>query len=242
MLDKKSDIPLYIQLYNIFKEKIECGTMRSGFKLPSENELSEDYKVSRATVRQTLSELEKYGYIYKERGKGSFVSVRPFSQNLSNLYNFSDEIKKYGRIPKYKLISLDIITPKRNVCEIMNLTSKDTVYRIEIIRKIENEPILFETTYLPTKRFKDFETIDLNKKALYDILRYDYNVNFSKAKQTFYPVLANNTVKKYLDANIKEPLACMNVERISYEKQTVIEYTVAIVKGEKFRYSIDLTD
>lgn len=122
----------------------------------------------------------------------------------------------------------------------MNLNSQDTVYKIEIIRKIEDEPVLFETTYLPTKRFKKFETIDLNKKALYDILRYDYNVNFSKAKQTFYPVLASNVVKKYLDANIKEPLACMNVERISYENENIVEYTIALVKGEKFRYSIDL--
>lgn len=94
MLDKQNNTPLYIQLYNIFKELIESGNLQSGFKLPSENELSEQYEVSRSTVRQTLSELERYGYIYKERGKGSFVSVRPFSQNLSNLYNFSDEIKK----------------------------------------------------------------------------------------------------------------------------------------------------
>ncbi|ABK61413.1 MULTISPECIES: GntR family transcriptional regulator [Clostridium] len=240
MLDKQNNTPLYIQLYNIFKELIESGNLQSGFKLPSENELSEQYEVSRSTVRQTLSELERYGYIYKERGKGSFVSVRPFSQNLSNLYNFSDEIKKYGKIPKYKLISLDIIIPKKNISETMNLNSQDTVYKIEIIRKIEDEPVLFETTYLPTKRFKKFETIDLNKKALYDILRYDYNVNFSKAKQTFYPVLASNVVKKYLDANIKEPLACMNVERISYENENIVEYTIALVKGEKFRYSIDL--
>ena len=240
MLDKQNNTPLYIQLYNIFKELIESGNLQSGFKLPSENELSEQYEVSRSTVRQTLSELEKYGYIYKERGKGSFVSVRPFSQNLSNLYNFSDEIKKYGKIPKYKLISLDIIIPKKNISETMNLNSEDTVYKIEIIRKIEDEPVLFETTYLPTKRFKNFETIDLNKKALYDILRYDYNVNFSNAKQTFYPVLASNIVKKYLDANIKEPLACMNVERISYENENIVEYTIALVKGEKFRYSIDL--
>ncbi|KEH86974.1 GntR family transcriptional regulator [Clostridium novyi A str. 4540] len=240
MLDKQNNTPLYIQLYNIFKELIESGNLQSGFKLPSENELSEQYEVSRSTVRQTLSELERDGYIYKERGKGSFVSVRPFSQNLSNLYNFSDEIKKYGKIPKYKLISLDIIIPKKNISETMNLNSQDTVYKIEIIRKIEDEPVLFETTYLPTKRFKKFETIDLNKKALYDILRYDYNVNFSKAKQTFYPVLASNVVKKYLDANIKEPLACMNVERISYENENIVEYTIALVKGEKFRYSIDL--
>lgn len=169
MLDKQNNTPLYIQLYNIFKELIESGNLQSGFKLPSENELSEQYEVSRSTVRQTLSELERDGYIYKERGKGSFVSVRPFSQNLSNLYNFSDEIKKYGKIPKYKLISLDIIIPKKNISETMNLNSQDTVYKIEIIRKIEDEPVLFETTYLPTKRFKKFETIDLNKKALYDI-------------------------------------------------------------------------
>ncbi|AEB76731.1 GntR family transcriptional regulator [Clostridium botulinum] len=242
MLDKDSNTPLYIQLYNMFKEKIESGDVQAGWKLPSENELCEKYKISRSTIRQTLSELEKFGFIYKAKGKGSFVSVRPFPQDLNSLYNFSDEIKKHGKKPKYHLINLDLIIPDKTISTIMNLTYTDKVYKIQIIRKIEDEPILFETTYLPEKRFKNFENVNLNKRSLYDVLRYDYNVIFSNAKQTFYPILASNKVKEYLDASKQKPLACMNVERLSYEKENIIEYTISLVKGEKFRYTINLTN
>lgn len=238
MLNKSSKEPLYLQLYNIFKSKIDNGILEVGWQLPSENTLSEDYGVSRATVRQTLSELEKQGYIYKERGKGSFVSIRPFQQDLDNFYNFSDEIKKYGKVPKYSLISFEKVKASEEIQKVMKLGEDSIVYKFEIIRKIENEPILFETTYLPIERFEDFQEENLDKKALYKILKNEYAVKFTEAEQTFYPILADKSIIEYF--GVDSPIACMKVERISYEGERVVEYTIAIVKGEKFRYKVKL--
>lgn len=64
----------YVKLMEDLKEKILSGTLKAGDKLPSENELSMSYQVSRQTVRKALSILENAGYIYAEHGRGTFCS------------------------------------------------------------------------------------------------------------------------------------------------------------------------
>ncbi len=64
----------YYRLMDDLKEKILSGEFHAGDKLPSENELSARYQVSRQTVRKALSILENAGYIYAEHGRGTFCS------------------------------------------------------------------------------------------------------------------------------------------------------------------------
>ena len=79
----KNRQPLYDQLLNLLIEKIE-NEMEADTMLPSERELSKRYGLSRTTVRLALQELEKLGYIYRQHGKGTFVSdIRKQATNLS---------------------------------------------------------------------------------------------------------------------------------------------------------------
>ncbi len=64
----------YFQLMEDLKSKILNSEFKSGDKLPSENELSAKYHVSRQTVRKALAILENAGYIYAEHGRGTFCS------------------------------------------------------------------------------------------------------------------------------------------------------------------------
>ena len=64
----------YYRLMEDLKEKILSGEFKAGDKLPSENELSRSYQISRQTVRKALSILENAGYIYAEHGRGTFCS------------------------------------------------------------------------------------------------------------------------------------------------------------------------
>ena len=64
----------YFQLMEDLKAKILTGEIQAGDKLPSENELSAQYKISRQTVRKALSMLQNAGYIYMQNmGEEHFV-------------------------------------------------------------------------------------------------------------------------------------------------------------------------
>jgi len=77
IMDRGSSVPLYIQLKELLRDKIESGDLGDGELLPTEQELCEQFNLSRYTVRQALGELVKEGYIERVRGLGSFVRRVP---------------------------------------------------------------------------------------------------------------------------------------------------------------------
>lgn len=77
--------PLYKQICERLKSDIENGVYRIDERIMSEPEISVFYNVSRITARNALEELEKEGYIYRIRGKGSYVCwEQPNEMVISN--------------------------------------------------------------------------------------------------------------------------------------------------------------
>lgn len=68
--------PKYFTLMEELKEKIISGRIQPGEKLPSENQFTVQYSLSRHTVRKALSLLEQKGYIEACHGKGTFCSEK----------------------------------------------------------------------------------------------------------------------------------------------------------------------
>ncbi|WP_343210256.1 GntR family transcriptional regulator [Anaerolentibacter hominis] len=66
----------YFSLMEQLKEDITSGKIKPGEKLPSENELSDRYHLSRHTVRKALAILINEGYVVAEHGRGTFCSER----------------------------------------------------------------------------------------------------------------------------------------------------------------------
>lgn len=65
------------QLYGQLLEKIVVGELKEGDKLPSENEISRAFNVSRPVIREALLRLQADGLVYSRQGVGSFVKARP---------------------------------------------------------------------------------------------------------------------------------------------------------------------
>ena len=78
-LDNAIATPLYKQLKKLILDKITNGTLTPGSKLPTENELSEQYHVSRVTVRKALAALDSQGYLEKNQEKEHLSQKRKCS-------------------------------------------------------------------------------------------------------------------------------------------------------------------
>ncbi len=73
-IDERSSIPKYRQIINSIVRDIEKGLLEMNFRLPSINELSEEYYLSRDTVEKAYAELRERGRIISVPGKGYFVN------------------------------------------------------------------------------------------------------------------------------------------------------------------------
>lgn len=99
-LDSKSDIPLYIQLYNFIKKEIQTGNMLAKSKLPSKRKLSKYLEISQNTVESAYEQLITEGYIVSLPRKGYYITELQEVINTKSKNEYSNE--KINRKKPYK--------------------------------------------------------------------------------------------------------------------------------------------
>lgn len=82
MMSLESVPPKYAQLVQTLQGRIESGTYPPGSLLPSENQLIQEFGVSRPTVVAALRVLREQGWIDSQQGKGRFVRGRPAMKSI----------------------------------------------------------------------------------------------------------------------------------------------------------------
>ncbi len=87
VINKKSGVPLYLQVKKQIMDHIRNGTLKVGFKMPTERELSEQLKVSRNTVSTAYNELEQEGVLKSYQGRGTFVAEEARSWKAKDVKN-----------------------------------------------------------------------------------------------------------------------------------------------------------
>lgn len=236
-IDKDSGIPLYAQLMAIvIKDIEECLKERD--KLPSERSFCEKYQLSRSTVRQALSELESEGYIYKTHGKGTFVLPKSMKQDLLRFYSFTEEMKRNYRNPTSKVLSFEVIECNEKISGRMNLKIGDNVYKFTRLRLADDVPMIIETSYIPYSRFPGITRANLETEAMYEIFNKRFNAKLTMAEEYFEPVMTNENQASHLKISKKIP--SLKIQRYTYEQGKVIEYTISIARGDKFKYHVTL--
>lgn len=237
VIDKSSRIPLYLQLMDILIENIDKN-LEEHQQILSEREICETYDVSRTTVRQALDELERDGYIYKVHGKGTFVSPKRLNQDLMSFYSFTEEMKKIGKEPTSEVIGFEIIHTDEKLSRIFKIKETDLLYKITRIRKADNIPMMYEITYLPFERFEGLTKAELEKSPMYDVLIGKFLAKLTAAEEYFEPILTNKLESIYLDINEGAP--SLKIERFTYENSKLVEYTIGVARGDKFKYRVQL--
>ena len=74
--------PIYLQLREIIRNRIEEGEYLPGTAIPSENKLAETYGINRLTVRNAVDALVNEGILRRVQGKGVFVVGDKYEENL----------------------------------------------------------------------------------------------------------------------------------------------------------------
>ncbi|MFY0626824.1 MAG: GntR family transcriptional regulator [Reichenbachiella sp.] len=96
-INEASSLPKYKQLIQSIKESIESGRIKYGQKLPSINQLSFDYYLSRDTVEKAYKELKKKGFIESVKGKGYYVTNSAPESKFNVLVIFN-KISAYKKV------------------------------------------------------------------------------------------------------------------------------------------------
>lgn len=238
MIDKQNKLPLYLQLIERIIKKIETGIYKEHEKLPSERELCDIYGLSRITVRNALQELEQEEYIYKLHGKGTFVAPKSYKQKLVKVYSFTEEMRKLGKEPQTKVLTFDVVPIDQRLAIKTNLEIGQDVYRVKRLRLADDVPFICETSYLPVNLFPHLTKKALEERPMYSVFMDDYDIGVSKATEQFSVTSLRSEEAESLRAKAGSP--AMLLERLAYDGSKLVEYTVSIISGNKFKYTVEL--
>jgi len=242
-LNFENQIPLYVQLKNAIKEKIESQTLLPGMKIPSEIYFTQKFGVSRIVISQALKELAYEGLVYRNRGKGTFVSEPKITQDfVQRLIGFNQDTAEKGMIPKTKVLEKRVINADSELSKILRINIGDEIIRITRLRylvKNNDIPNHLSTTNLPLKLCPKLLDVDLTNQSLYSFLRNEYQLFISKGFRVIEAIPADEYQAKLLEIKRGTPL--LKLRSVSYiDDGTPIEYYESVYRGDKVQFQVEV--
>jgi GntR family transcriptional regulator len=225
-----------MQLALILKQQIEAGDWQPRETIPSERQLQAQYNVSRPTIRQAMEYLERIGLVYREHGRGTFVSPQKLQKGMQELTSFSEDLIRRGIKPGQVIRSIARVIPMKSILQRLELEEGCSVVRIERIRLGNDVPIGLQTSYVKLSLEQTISLEELqNSGSLYILLREKFNIIPSEADETLEVTLATPQEAELLHIQPNAPLL-LN-ERLTYnQNRRPVEFVKILYRGDKYRY------
>ena len=182
-LDNTISTPLFQQLAATLRAAIDAGEYPPGSRLPTENELCERYSVSRVTVRKALDELSQGEFLVRKPGKGTFVAEKKIQRKLDGVLSYTNMCHMMGYQPGAKTIKIALEQPTEEERGQLGLK--------------KDEQTLLETSKFPESFFFLFNA-DLTNTSLYETIRKETGIVFTRSDKVLEIVFANHQEAKYL--------------------------------------------
>jgi GntR family transcriptional regulator len=238
-IDKNSFVPIYYQLQELLVGKIESGELKPGDKLPSENELVDQYDISRNTAQKAIRALVNWGLAQRVQGKGTFVCNKSVTLSITASLSLTSEIIGLNKVPHSHILQAKIIEASMDIANKLNIPKDSKIYIIQRIRSVDDLPLMIQTSYIPVTYLPDLLDKNLEDKSLFATIMDEYGIKIDRASEIMRAVSVTKFEGEMLE--IPEFSPAFLLQRQTFLKDgRVLEYAKTIVRGDKGRFHVDL--
>lgn len=242
IVDPNDFLPRYIQLANILRERIQKGELEPRRPIPSERQLEKVYAVSRPTIRQAIDLLIRQGFLFREHGKGTFVSPPKLQKTISELTSFSEDMKRRGLTPGARILEFGLVEPPETVRRHLELPVEcKQILRVERLRMGDDVPMGIQTSYLQLPEGESISEQDLEEnQSIYRLLQEKFHLVPTEADETLEVTVATQREAELLGVAPGSPLLLS--ERTTYSQDRLaFEFVKILYRGDRYRYYAKLT-
>jgi GntR family transcriptional regulator len=260
--DRSSPVPLWAQVSEDIRRRVNAGAFDDGF--PGEIALTEEYEVSRHTIREALRILRSEGILRSERGRGTTVEQGSYSQNLGTLYSLYRTIEDQGVAQRSEVRRLGTTT-NPSVAANLQLPASTELVVLERVRFADDEPLAFGTAWLPKDVASPILKADFTRSGLYDTLAAKCGVrpdtgservsaqnapkhvaDMLAAKCGIRPdtgserVSAQNAPKHVAEMlGLPTDAAVLYIERVAFAGDIPVEWRETYIRGDRFSFEAE---
>lgn len=236
-IQRESPTPLYHQLKELLAERIVRGEWQPGDMLPTEEQLQEQYEISRTTVRQALKELEIEGHISRQRGRGTFVSRPKISHSAEPHFGLTDALKEQGVTPGWELLDAGWVAALPEVAERLSLARETPVFRLRRLRLANDEAIGYHVAYASPAVATAIDKEQLQSGGSLHYLRGQQALEGSYANRVLEAIPASEEVASLLDVDVDLPMFLIRRQVFNRLGQP-IELLRAVYRGDRLQYHV----
>lgn len=221
--------------YKIIKqficENIESGEWPQNAKVPSENELTQQFDVSRMTARRALQELTEQGILVRSQGAGTFVATFKSQSSLLEIRNISEEVAERGHRYHSQQLVLKSLAVTEEVAILLNLKTNEHVFYSLVLHFENDEPIQLEQRYVNASLVPEYLSQNFTEITPHEYL--SSVAPLTEATHEVEAVLAEQHICQLL--SIEETAPCLQVRRRTWSKQGIVSLAILTSPGDKYR-------
>jgi GntR family histidine utilization transcriptional repressor len=216
-------------------QKIESGEWQQHAKVPSENELADQFSVSRMTARRALQELTEQGLLIRSQGSGTFVATFKSQSSLLEIRNIADEIQERGHRHHAKQLTLKAVAVNEEITILLNLKTNSinsvSVFYSEVLHFENDQPIQLEQRFVNSDLVKNYLQQDFTQITPHEYLSSE--APLTEATHEIEAVLAQPHICQLL--HIEESMPCLQVKRRTWSSKGVVSLATLTSPGNKYR-------
>ncbi len=213
----------YRKILQELESDILAGKYNQIKKLPTEEDLINQYQVSRTTIRKAISILVSKGYVYQIQGSGIFLRESALKGYLS-LESLKGLTRDYpNKKVESNVIELKLVQADEQKAAIMKCNVDSPLYFLKRVRLVDGNPLTVEYTYF-NKKVIPYMSEEIAKKSIYSYIIDDLGHNIGFADKVIYADKLDEENAQYFHLQQGEPAL-------------IIESTEFLSTGEIFAIS-----
>ena len=165
---------LSVRIMHRILQEIKTGIYQNLSRLPPEVEIAETLGVSRTVVRDSLSILEREGFVTRKHGLGTIINRHVLSvvTRIDLEKEFLVMLREAGYHPTVPFVQVREHPAGEDLAQIMQIEPDDTVIRVDRLVCADGIPTIFCEDYLVKKlvKRKNYTEADL-RVPIFDFLK-----------------------------------------------------------------------
>ncbi|MCK8817995.1 GntR family transcriptional regulator [Natroniella sulfidigena] len=238
-LIREDSRPLYILVKEKIDEKIDDGTYQPGDRLPSEAKLSQNFGVSRATLREALRVLEKEGKVNRRQGVGTFITEKLalFKSGIEELISITETIEAMGLKAGTIDLGVKLDYQEKDLAKELDLNEDEKLTVLQRTRTANEEPVAFCKDYLPQELLPDDFSSEQMTVSLFNYLQKQCNIYISYAVTDIVPVVADELLAEKLNLSVGTPVLLL--KQMHYDdRDNPVLYSRNYFRSDKFEFHV----
>lgn len=236
MTQNDSPVPLYVRIKNYIRLNIQNGVYHVNDKIPSERQLAEQFGVNRLTVGKALKELVQEEVLYSQIGKGTYVAPAKIGQMLQTLTSFTEDISGRGQRASSRVLYAAVERADEEVAKALSILRGAEVVVLHRLRLADGQIIALEKSHILYALCPHIlEHHDFSRESLYHVLRTEFNLQMTYARQTIEAQIASKDDFELLEAGPCTPI--LAITRVTYDvNDQPIEYVRSSYRGDRYKF------